>query len=121
MDIVCEEKEDATVVRITGRATIEGVEELRDQLMPLLKKGGRIEFDLSKVDTADTAFLQLLAAVCKSAERQGGTVALAPEGISDALREVLGVSGFAMRKVSASHPGCPLFEAFETSSGDENG
>jgi anti-sigma B factor antagonist len=72
---------------LTGELTIYRAAELQQQLLAALQHGGgSLEVDLSGVTELDTAGLQLLIALKKSAQEAGGQLSLA--GHSAAVIEV---------------------------------
>lgn len=63
--------------------TIIEAAEMKEQFAEALNNGPQLEMDLSRLQRVDTAGIQLLAAVKKAAQQQGGDIQW--RGSSDAL------------------------------------
>ena len=69
-----EEMEERTRLKIQGALSIYDAAALREELLDCLKRDRDLELDLKRVTNCDTAGLQLLYAVRKTASAAGQTV-----------------------------------------------
>jgi len=74
------------LIMIDGAITIYEVSELQVELLEYLKKDKNILLDLSKVESCDSAGVQLICSFVKEVELQGGTIVL--EAYSDAVLNI---------------------------------
>jgi anti-anti-sigma regulatory factor len=94
MDISIDTSAEHPRIRITGQATVEHMARLREQLLPLLRRGRTLLLDLSSVEKADVTFLQLLLSLSNSAHSLDMQIAVMEDGISPALTEIAMKAGF---------------------------
>ncbi|MBF0285214.1 MAG: STAS domain-containing protein [Magnetococcales bacterium] len=58
-------------ITLEGQYTVERADELRQQLMAVMKEKEEVEISLAKVERADLTFFQLLHAAMKSRRQKG--------------------------------------------------
>jgi ABC-type transporter Mla MlaB component len=94
MNVEIDSSANEPLIRISGRATVEKMASLREQLLPFLREGRTLNMDLTAVDRADVTFLQLLVALSNSARALGMQINIVPGGISEAVLEAGRSGGF---------------------------
>jgi anti-anti-sigma factor len=87
-------RQDESVLQLQGDMHISDLEELRGALIRTLKAGPAMVLDLSGVDRCDTASLQILYSLRRSAERDGKELSIF--GLSTAIREAGASLGFSL-------------------------
>jgi anti-anti-sigma regulatory factor len=80
-------------VRLDARMTIVQAASLHNSLLTLLAAGGPIAIDGTRVEEIDTAILQLLASLWRTAAERG--FACSWTGVSDGLRRTANLLGMA--------------------------
>ncbi len=81
-------------VRIEGKVTVDRVGDVFRLLNDAFAEGAEVHLDASGVGEADSAFLQLLAACCRTAEVRGG--AFRVTGVSEPLVRTAEAAGFSL-------------------------
>ena len=102
MDLRVENAQKKKIVRFPEKATVEEVAEMKEQILPLLKKKSTIELDLGVIEKTDTAFLQFLVAMYNSAQKLDVQLLIGGSGVSPSLIETGKLTGFILQNADVS-------------------
>jgi anti-anti-sigma regulatory factor len=89
--IVLEGNGIGKILRLAGRLGIENASELKDALVEVLMSGQGLELDVSAVESADLACVQVLCSAHRSfvnAKRHIALVSSMPEGMTRSLKDM---------------------------------
>ena len=89
-----EDKTGARIVRFTGDLTISRMDEMKTSLLASLKEAERVEIDLSSVEEADLACLQVLCSAHRTSKRLGRFFGLG-DNASGAFKQAVRSAGYA--------------------------
>ncbi|HUA61816.1 MAG TPA: STAS domain-containing protein [Verrucomicrobiae bacterium] len=89
-----------TVLQIDGELTIARAEELHRSITGEIARGMEVRVDLAGVQKCDTAGLQLICSIHKTADRTGQAIAIV--ALSPAIEETAAVIGLPVRDLLAS-------------------
>jgi len=93
MEIKIEKKDDLTIISLVGRLDTISAEELKNEIVPLIKNGGKkIIFNFVNLDYISSAGLRILLVATKMMKEKEGLLILC--NINDFINEIFEISGF---------------------------
>lgn len=100
-------KNRKAVITLTGNATIEHAEEIKDELKTLLEGSKELELDLRALEKADISFLQLLESLCKTCVSSEKTLSVSEDHFPEVLDTIIATAGFFKQKQCLLNPDSP--------------
>jgi anti-anti-sigma regulatory factor len=88
------DKTGVRIIRLTGNLTISRADEMKSMLLESLEGVEHIEIDLSSVEEADLACLQLLCSAHRTSKRLGKVLKLC-DGASGSFKQAVRRAGYA--------------------------
>ncbi len=93
-DCMAEDKMGKRIIRFTGNLTISRADEMKSILLESLEGVEHIEIDLSSVEEADLACLQLLCSAHRTSKHLGKAFGLCG-GAAGSLKRTVRIAGYA--------------------------
>ena len=92
MDIHIKTVEQVTVIEIAGDIDGKTAPEVQQQVLSLVKPGGRILLDMSQVGYMSSAGLRMLLATYRQVSSSDGHIVLV--GLSEEIQDTMSMTGF---------------------------
>ena len=93
-DCMAEDKMGKRIIRFTGNLTISRADEMKSILLESLEGVEHIEIDLSSVEEADLACLQLLCSAHRTSKHLGKVLGLC-DGAAGSFKRTVRIAGYA--------------------------